>query len=360
VSAHLQLGQLLSPSRVLSDPRLCVSLAWAAGLSGRFSRMGPWLDAAEPLISDESPTLEGWHTLRGAAATMRAVEVGVVRADAEAAVAAATLAVEQESDPTLAGYVVARTILGAMFGFAGRSEEAVAVVDDAWHRARTLGLPPLLALQAASILAAALSETGRFDRLRRLLEDVRPAIEAAENLWGSATAPGIARLRTVEGQLAQRDGDLQRARGLLQHAVVLARTFGETPGLVAALTSLADVELDDHDRSAARVALLEAREIVDNEPVLPTFVERLEASEQRAGRTAIREARRTGVLIEELTDREQAVLRALTSDATQREIGAALYLSINTVKGYTKVLYRKLGVVSRQDAVRQARALGLI
>lgn len=62
----------------------------------------------------------------------------------------------------------------------------------------------------------------------------------------------------------------------------------------------------------------------------------------------------------ELTDREQAVLRALTTDATQREIGAALYLSINTVKGYTKVLYRKLGVATRQDAVRRARALGLI
>jgi LuxR family maltose regulon positive regulatory protein len=54
------------------------------------------------------------------------------------------------------------------------------------------------------------------------------------------------------------------------------------------------------------------------------------------------------------------VLRALTSDATQREIGAALYLSINTVNGYTKALYRKLGVVTRQDAVRQARELGLI
>jgi LuxR family maltose regulon positive regulatory protein len=126
------------------------------------------------------------------------------------------------------------------------------------------------------------------------------------------------------------------------------------------LIALAGVELDDRDRAAAREALLEAREIVDTEPVLPHFVRLLEDMERRAGRRAVQVARRTGVLIEELTDREQAVLRALTSDATQREIGAALYLSINTVKGYTKVLYRKLGVVTRQDAVRQARALGLI
>lgn len=360
LAAHLQLGQRLSPSRVLSDPRLCVSLAWAAGLSGQYSRMGPWLDAAEPLITDLSPALEGWHTLRGAAATMRAVEAGILRADADAAVAAATLAVELESDPAVAGYVVARIILGAMLGFAGRPEEAIPLLDDAWDRAGTLGLPPMLALQAASPLAEFLSGTGRVDRLRRLLADVAPAVRAAEESWGSAAAPGIARLRTVEGQLAHRDGDLDAARTLLHHSVELARAFGEGPSLVTALTSLAEVELDHHDRSAAHAALQEARELVDTEPVLPQFVHRLEAVEQRVGRGAVREARRRGVLIEELTDREQAVLRALTGDATQREIGAALYLSINTVKGYTKVLYRKLGVVTRQDAVRQARALGLI
>lgn len=45
---------------------------------------------------------------------------------------------------------------------------------------------------------------------------------------------------------------------------------------------------------------------------------------------------------------------------TSREIGAELYLSINTVKGYTKSLYRKLGVVTRADAVARGRDLGII
>jgi LuxR family maltose regulon positive regulatory protein len=43
-----------------------------------------------------------------------------------------------------------------------------------------------------------------------------------------------------------------------------------------------------------------------------------------------------------------------------REIAAALYLSLNTVKGYTKSLYRKLDVGTRDDAVTRGRALGLI
>jgi LuxR family transcriptional regulator, maltose regulon positive regulatory protein len=360
ISEHLRLGQRLSPSTVLSDPRLCVSLAWAAGLSGQFTRMAPWLDAAEPLIDDHSPTLDGWRTLRGAALTVRAVELGIVRADAEAALNAATLAVALESDQTVAGYVVARTILGAMLTFADRSAEAVPYLDDAWNRAQMPGLPPLLGLQAASILASALSDTGRDDRLRRLFADVAPAVRNAEEVWGSATPPGIARLRTVEGQLAHRDGHLDTARTLLRRAVELARTFGEAPGLLAALTSLAAVELDNHDRPAAQAALREARDVVDNQAVLPLFVQRLDAAERRVGRGAVQAARRSGVVIEELTDRERSVLRALTGNATQREIGAALYLSINTVKGYTRSLYRKLGVVTRQDAVREARALDLI
>ena len=265
-----------------------------------------------------------------------------------------------ECDPTVAGYVVARTVLGAMLGLSGRPDEAVRVLDGVWDRARAIGLPPLLGLQAASILAMVLGETGRTDRLRRLLTEVEPVVRAAEDRWGEATSPGIARLRTVEGELAHRDGDLAGAGALLRRAADLARTYGEPVAHVAALTALAEVELDGHDRGAARAALAEARDVVDNEPVAPATVRRLDAVEQRAGRTAVREARRSGALVEELTDREQSILRALSGDATQREIGAALFLSINTVKGYTKVLYRKLGVATRQDAVREARALGLL
>ena len=33
---------------------------------------------------------------------------------------------------------------------------------------------------------------------------------------------------------------------------------------------------------------------------------------------------------------------------------------MNTVKGYTKSLYRKLGVTGRREAVERARELGLV
>jgi LuxR family maltose regulon positive regulatory protein len=55
-----------------------------------------------------------------------------------------------------------------------------------------------------------------------------------------------------------------------------------------------------------------------------------------------------------------SVLRALQGQLSQREIGAAMFISVNTVKGYTKSLYRKLDVTSRQAAVQRGRVLGLI
>ena len=55
-----------------------------------------------------------------------------------------------------------------------------------------------------------------------------------------------------------------------------------------------------------------------------------------------------------------SVLRLLATELSQREIGAELYLSLNTVKTHTRSLYRKLGVASREEAVARAHALGLL
>ena len=65
-------------------------------------------------------------------------------------------------------------------------------------------------------------------------------------------------------------------------------------------------------------------------------------------------------LTENLTDRELSVLRYLPSMMTNEEIAAELFVSVNTVKAHLKRIYRKLGVVSRREAVRRAHELGMI
>ena len=57
---------------------------------------------------------------------------------------------------------------------------------------------------------------------------------------------------------------------------------------------------------------------------------------------------------------ELAVLRCLAAGLSRREIGARLYISLNTVKTHIRELYRKLGATSRADAVARAEALGLL
>jgi LuxR family maltose regulon positive regulatory protein len=129
---------------------------------------------------------------------------------------------------------------------------------------------------------------------------------------------------------------------------------------VIGLVYLADLELATGHRPAGQAALVRAREVLDNEATAPFVHNVLQESEARIGRAAVTSATRAGVLFEELTDREMSILRMLPGSASQREIGAALFLSINTIKAYNKSLYRKLGAASRQEAVTTARRLGLI
>ena len=140
----------------------------------------------------------------------------------------------------------------------------------------------------------------------------------------------------------------------------LARIAGHPSQQVYVLIALADAALATGDRGAARAALEEARETADTGVAFPATARRLAAAEERIGKRASRAARRNGQLVEELTDRELSLLRALQGPLSQREIGAELYLSLNTIKGYTKSLYRKLGAASRVEAVERGRQLGLI
>jgi DNA-binding NarL/FixJ family response regulator len=63
---------------------------------------------------------------------------------------------------------------------------------------------------------------------------------------------------------------------------------------------------------------------------------------------------------EPLTRGETRVLRYLPTCMSAPEIAAELCVSANTVKTHVYHLYRKLGAHNRQEAVRRARAIGLL
>ena len=67
----------------------------------------------------------------------------------------------------------------------------------------------------------------------------------------------------------------------------------------------------------------------------------------------------SGREIESLSARERLVLAQVQRGLTVAAIASALYISPNTVKTHLRRLYRKLGVSTRDEAIRAARALGL-
>jgi DNA-binding NarL/FixJ family response regulator len=69
---------------------------------------------------------------------------------------------------------------------------------------------------------------------------------------------------------------------------------------------------------------------------------------------------RQGPLVTMFIRRGGVASPAVATGLSRREIGAQLYISLNTVKPRTRELYGKLGATSRADAVARAEALGLL
>jgi LuxR family maltose regulon positive regulatory protein len=355
-ATFLQLGERLPSSAV--GATLALTLGSAAALCGDQAGVNRWLDAAE---AAETPgaMAPGWHSFRAAVLCWRAA-YGLSDAEAERSVALAREALELETEGGAAGHPVARPALGGMLARDGRFGEAATLLLAQWSRPGRGSWQPWIALNVVGTLAICLVEAGRGEECDRVLRDAEPLAEAVERDRREASAPGLAGLRTAAGRRRYQNADLDAAAVLLRRAVAIAELHPRPTVLFLGLIYLADAELACGDRPAALAALSRAQEVVDNEPVSAFAARRLEEAQARLGRAGTRAAARSGALAEELTDRELSILRALQGSASQREIGAALFLSINTVKAYNKSLYRKLGVASRQDAVAAARGLGLI
>ncbi|MCY1350207.1 HTH-type transcriptional regulator MalT [compost metagenome] len=61
-----------------------------------------------------------------------------------------------------------------------------------------------------------------------------------------------------------------------------------------------------------------------------------------------------------LTRREVSVLKLLADGLSNEEVGASLYISLNTVKTHTKKINSKLGVNRRTQAIMRAKAMGIL
>ena len=158
------------------------------------------------------------------------------------------------------------------------------------------------------------------------------------------------------GELARTRGEFQVARAEVEHGLSIARRWGLRLDTAYGLLALSRIALAAGEEAEARELRARGQRQVAACPD-PGFLRGWAGAEDTADPGSPPGAADG---FDELSERELAVLRLLSSRLSLREIGNELYVSLNTIKTHTRNVYAKLRVSSRQQAVIRARELGLL
>jgi LuxR family maltose regulon positive regulatory protein len=340
------------------------------------ARTVDWSASPQLVCADLTLAVCAYHRddLAAAAAALDRVDRQAVAGDRPVRLAAAVLAGWLAAGGGVEGV---REAAEEVPRWTGDAEAALAHLDGAL--AATGGRPPRL-LRAAARAARA-----------KLL-----AAAGQEEAAAAALGPGDGRRPPVETVVAAR---LQLAGGdpagaMAAVAPLLRAGAGEPPPELPLVIeawlvdAVANLELADHVaavRSLRRALDLAAPEgyrrpfVEGGTPVrvlladhlhwdsthqllVGSLLERLRAVAPPDGPAGWPPARRLAgpALVVPLSEREQVVLRYLSSRLSAGEIADELYVSLNTVKTHIKSIYRKLDTNRRWDAVKRARQLQLL
>ena len=307
-----------------------VMLEWFAGRWERaLEHAGAALDLAQPLGDDQ---------FRGMVLHARAL-VEAHRGDVEAA---RTAAAEAASIAAATADVIFpiwnEAVLGHLELALGDAQAAAGHLRALPYRLISLGWnDPADSLWPDAI--EALVDLGELEEAGRYLESYETLAQRSSSVWALATA---ARCR---GLLAAANGDFGAAfdafdRALAQHDRMPGRfERGRT------LLSYGTARRRARERGAARRALKAALEIFEEQGA--ELWARRAADELRR----ISGRRPAGA---ELTETELRVARLAAEGRANKEIAAAMFMSVHTVEAHLSRVYRKLGLRSRTGLARQA------
>jgi LuxR family maltose regulon positive regulatory protein len=174
----------------------------------------------------------------------------------------------------------------------------------------------------------------------RLLERLLNAAEAGERT-GS-----VIEILVLQASAHEALGDVSRGLETLGRALHLA----EPEGYVRMF-------LDEGPLMAGLLAEATAQRILPDYTgrLLAAFAKDVPTSEGASAPASTSQS-----LLEPLSARELEVLRLIAEGHSNHEIGDQLYLALSTVKGHNRVIFGKLGVQRRTEAVARARELGLL
>lgn len=216
---------------------------------------------------------------------------------------------------------------------------------------------PFAALLADCYVVHSHLDNHDYDQARSGLDQILEVVEQKQlsSFWyGSLAKSAHARVLLIEGKFSD-------AYRLARAAIELAESANNVPEQCLANLVAAEAAHNLGRQQAARQHAAIVSDLLEPVEEAGVLRERLAVCHRQLRLRPMTGIPRFSALpVEDLSNREQAVLRLLPTMLNQREIGRSLGLSLNTVKSYNRSIYRKLGVSSRDDAVAVARANNLL
>ena len=334
-----------SPEQIARHAPLALTAATSELATGDRDLLEHWCEAAERgLAAGEADTAAD----AAVAMLMRAVVArdGVARMGRDAGVASERLG----NDATWQGLCallqgVARHLTGDRAGARSQLEEGA--------RGAAVAAPVVQVLCLSQLGVLALEEDDT-DTAEMAMSRARGQIERAR----LADYPMCALAFAASALERAERGRVDEARGDMRDGLRLLAALGDfTPWYEAeARVLLARAALRLSDVARARTLLAEASRIARHAPDAVVLSEWLAAAWARADSFAAGGIRGPS----SLTTAELRVLRVLPTHLSFREIAGSLHVSANTIKTQAHSVYRKLDASSRNEAVQNARRIGLL
>lgn len=339
--------RVLPDDAISAYPMTAVARFNVALSLGDFASSSQWLEAAEAALDAVPAALV--PTLETTLAFHRAFGALVAGGDVDDARTALSAIADQERSRDSIIFAQASAAAGmAAFWATGPLDAIPLLHEGALARKRR----SVRDGGTTALLALAYAEVGDWEAAQETATDALALPGLSE--W--VGYPDRMFAHYALGKILLAGGARDEAASSISTGLGMAREWVEPIFVAYGCLALAECRTDYAEK---RALVREARSLIDGPGGRGRIIDLVAAAERKLALRRPHQETAGTVHVDPLTDRELEVVRLLRSDLSLREIANELYVSHNTIKSYTKSIYRKLGVTSRSAALDAADDLDL-